>query len=375
MSTLPSGKTLGTSIRTRLDDLDGRVSSLEVISTSNEVYTRPSMFTSAKRSITIPVGLIVAINDVVYKTTSSQTVSISNFGNVAGGNFYVYACTPKSGYVPDFVISQNSTVPTGYTTSNSRKIGGFHTLCADVGTPTYTDSITGEVLNHWLSGYITGDILPLSCWDLWHRPSCDPEGYVYLGYNNQDVWVSIYLLSWNGSKLVSEFGAATADGSSSKIWHGEAFSEALVKQGARLLDRDEFVWAARGCNECTNIKGSADVTTTGGHVDTAEQRMTSNIGCEDTCGFLWQWLRQTTCYGSDWRDQAYTGNVDPRSYGRQYGHLVRVLAGGKWNDGSGCGSRSTDGSGVSSGIDAYCGARGASEPINRHALRVTGYTG
>ena len=344
-----------------------------VMSSSADVFRRPSLFTCEKRAVTIPAGMDVQIGSNLYTTTSAKRLTITDFGNVAGRDFYIYACAPSSGTTPVFVISQNSTVPTGYTAANSRKIGGFHTLCANAGTLTYIDSVTGSEVAHWLSGYVMGDILPLSCWDLWHRPQGDPEGYVYVGYNNQDVWESIYLLSWDGTKLVSKFGAATADGASSKKFHGELFSEALAKQNCRLPWRDEFVWAARGCNEQTNIKGSADVTTTGGHVDTAGRRMISNVGCEDTCGFLWQWLRDTTAWGTEWQDNVYASGVDPCCYGRNYGSFRRALAGGYWPDSSCCGSRSSYGSIASSIVNASFGARGASEPLHERALVNTGY--
>lgn len=360
--------------KAKFDNAIKRVSWINLLEMGQEnIYARPSMFTSAKRSVTIPAGMYLQVNGKLLVNKTAQTLSISNFGNVAGGDFYIYACVPSSGTTPVFVISQNSTVPSGYTAANSRKIGGFHTLCANAGTLTYIDSVTGSEVAHWLSGYVTGDILPLSCWDLWHRPQGDPEGYVYVGYNNQDVWESIYLLSWDGTKLVSKFGGTTADGTSAKPWHGELFSEALAKQNCRLPWRDEFVWAARGCNEQTNIKGSADVTTTGGHVDTAGRRMISNVGCEDTCGFLWQWLRDTTAWGTDWQDNVYASAVDPRCYGRNYGGFRRALAGGPWSDGSGCGSRSSDGHNASSDVYAHYGARGASEPLHERALVNTGY--
>jgi hypothetical protein len=56
-----------------------------------------------------------------------------------------------------------------------------------------------------------------------------------------------------------------------------------------LRDR-EFQAIAAGGNEGTNITGSSDPVTTGGHVDTAARRMISNIGCEDCAGVEDQWL-------------------------------------------------------------------------------------
>lgn len=333
--------------------------------TTTEWYRRPSLPTVAKRSVTLPAGMYVTIGETTYKTTQSSTVNINDFGNVAGGDFYIYACAPQSGDQPTFVISQNSTAPNGYDAQNSRKIGGFHTLCADVGT----------IEDHPLSGYVTGDILPASMWDLWHRPKGLTEGMVYLGEEYDcDVWVGIYLASWDGENLVSQYGGTIADGASTKNWHGEAMAEQFNLQKMRLPWRHEMVWAARGTPEQVNIKGSADPTTTGGHVATNDVRMISNIGCEDAAGVMWQWLMNLGfAGGSGWTNSVYSNQVDPRSYGQTYGNLYRLLAGGLWDAGSSCGSRSASCYSVSARVHATCGGRGASEPLNAFALRSTGY--
>ena len=348
------------------------------LTASDDFFRRPSLFECDKRSITLPVKLEVKINGTIYKTTETHTISISDFGTQAGKDFYIYACVPADAdsTEPDFVISQNSTVPTDYTAENSRKIGGFHTLCASVGTLKNVDPLikSSTSVAHKLSGYVTGDILPASRWDLWHRPKVSPEGYVYCGGNGCDVWVSIYLLSWDGSKLVSKYNAVTADGGSSKVWHGELFSDAMQAIGGRLPYRREFARFAFGSNEATNIYGSADKTYTGGHTDTSSRRMISDIGCEDCCGYLWQWSEELGfCGGSGWSESTYNSSVDPISRGNSYGGLYRLCLGGAWLAGSSCGSRSADCYFVSSGVAALCGGRGSSEPMHRDALTVTGY--
>lgn len=344
---------------------------------SSTHFRRPSLFTATKTAVTIPSGMEVVINGKMYLTTSTTTLqasSVATQASRAGKDYYIYACVPSSGTAPTFVLSANSTVPSGYTASNSRKIGGFHCLCVSAGSGMTTKNpTTGATINHPLNYYIAGDILPASRWDLWHRPKGLTEGMVYLGDNNCDVWLSIYLLSWDGTNLVSKYNGVTADGTSTKKWHGELFAETLNMQNMRLPWRFEFVWGARGSNEATNIAGSADANTTGGHKDTANRRMISHIGCEDCCGFLWQWLFETMCWGDGWGDSVYNSTVDPQSYGRTYGSFRRPLAGGYWNDGSGCGSRSASGDSASSYVYADRGGRGASEPLHAQALTDTGY--
>ena len=272
--------------------------------------------------------------------------------NRAGLDFYVYAMQPASGSVPEFVLSANSTVPDGYTADNSRKVCGFHCLCVAVGT----------IAGHTLTGYLQGDILPASVWDLYHRPIASPEGMVYS--EQAGIWVDIYLASGTGVTTASVNGATISD---TRDWMSFVDDFAAVKK--KLLDDTEFQIVAAGSNEETNITGSADPVTAGGHVDTASRRMISNVGCEDCCGAMWQWLLDQS-YRMDGVDlaasQAWAWENLPGAKGSlhkqgTYGD-AKLLAGGDWANGTRCGSRSR--------YARYCrwdartaiGGRGRSEP-------------
>lgn len=319
-------------------------------------YNRDQLFYSNKTNITIPKNLKINIDGECYISTINKVLQLSTVDtpqNLAGKDVYIYACKPQdiSSTEPIFVLSLNSTVPTGYTASSSRKIGGFHCLCADVGT----------IDGHTLSGYVTGDILPASIWDLLHRPKGDSEGLAYDEVS--ECWLSIYQLSWDGTKLVSVYNGVIADGASTKKWHGEAFIEQLMNQKMRLPWRHEFQMAAKGSNEGTGIKNAADPNTTGGHVDSNNRRMISNIGLEDCCGCSWQWAMDLGfAGGSGWNDSVYNSNVDSQRYGQSYGTLYRLLLGAYWNHGSLCGSRSVACGHGSSFVSSGYSARGASEP-------------
>lgn len=300
-------------------DDNGNVDLLKnLIKNTPEFYQRQSLPVVTKDSITIKAGTQVNINNEAFISTKDVILQSSAVGTAderKGKDVYIYACASNNSE-PAFVLSMNHDAPDGYTMENSRKIGGFHCLCADVG------SIEG----HNLNGYLAGDILPASVWDLLHRPRCAPEGMVYIDV--ADVWMDIYLLSWNGSELVSINAGTIADGTSVKPWHGEAMLEQLMKQNKRLPWRAEFQMAAKGSNEQTNIQGSSDPITTGGHVDTSGRRMISNYGLEDTCGVLWQWLMDLGfAGGSGWTNSVYNSTVDERSYGQSYGNLYRLLGG------------------------------------------------
>ena len=294
--------------------------------------------------------------------------------NRAGKDLYIYACVnDETPLIPDLVVSMNSTVPEGYTASNSRKIGGFHCLCADVGT----------IADHPLSGYVAGDILPASIWDLKHRPIGEPEGYAY--DEGTDMWYSIYGLSWSGTwgsatatqpgraeddtlMLESKYGAEWADGTSSEKWHCWKFEQILARQKQRLPYQREFMSASLGSNQSTNIYGSADPGTTGGHKDTGNRRMISNIGLEDCCGDHWQWAADVgSASTSGSYGNAYDAN-DKYEAGQVYGTVYRPIVGGNWNDGVSCGSRGSNWVYGALFLGAALGARGASEPLNRRTI-------
>lgn len=321
------------------------------IKDKSNYFSRDSLFTSNKTFIVIPKNMRININGEAYISTRNVTLNTSTLGeNLAGKDVYIYALA-GSGTEPDFVLSLNSTVPTGYTAENSRKIGGFHCLCKDV----------GIIEGHALSGYVAGDILPATRWDLEHRPKGSPEGFAYEELT--DCWIAIYLPSWDGTKLVSVYNGVIADGTSTKKWHGEAFYEQFAKQGMRLVWRHEFQMGAKGSNEQTNIQGSSDPNTTGGHVDTAGRRMISNIGLEDCCGVLWQFAMDLGfAGGSGWTNSVYNSSVDDRSYGQTYGTLYRLRLGSNWANGAACGSRSADCDASSAAVYFINSSRGTSEP-------------
>ena len=325
--------------------------------------TKWAQKTNVRTSLTSPSTLAVNINNNGYilnssididitSTTSWDATSPTNYttaSNRSGKDFYIYACQPSSGTTPVFKLSVNSTVPTGYTASNSRKIGGFHCLCTAVGT----------ISGHTLTGYAAGDILPASVWDLLHKPKSSPEGMVYV--DSIGLWVDIYLSSVSGSTLVSVNGATIADGASAVKFHWYKGAEWLGRTKKRLLFQNEFFQASAGANQSTNITGSADPNTTTGHTDTAGRRMISNYGLEDTCGVLCQWGMDSLSGGADSWAYAYDAN-DAGVGGQHYRPPNRVLLGGPWADGVLCGSRGCLGVYGPLFLGSNCGLRGCAEP-------------
>jgi hypothetical protein len=233
-----------------------------------------------------PGGLSLDIDGNVYFIRNAYDIPLNNpnawdalvpdytvAANRAGVDFYIYACQPPAGTGPLIVLSDNAAVPAGYTAANSRRIGGFHGLCVAV----------GAIGGHPLTNFVAGDILPASVWDEIHRPICEPEGMVFS--EGANVWVDVYLPSGVGAATASVFGAVISD---NRVWLDFVDDGGAVRK--RLLWDPEFQMIAFGSNEETNIAGGADPVTTGGHSDTAARRMISNIGCEDCCGAINQFL-------------------------------------------------------------------------------------
>ncbi len=328
---------------------------------------------------------LIDTDTTVSTATDMDTGAISN-----GADYFVYACDDSGSLV--FKISLASTYPSGFTAATSRKIGGFHTLCVAVGNVagTFTaradstayslgdrrrpasansryyicitagttaasepaaftsdDTETGTTITdgtakwkcegHDLNNYAVNSILPQSVWDLKHRAD-NLVGNAGLTYDPRTAaWVNIYLDSDDGTGgIQSVYEATTLD---TIDWMD--YRDCLAKVGMIMNDDGEFASLALGSNEETNIAGSADPVTTGGHSDTAGRRMISNIGCEDCAGALSQWLRDTSAnYDADvaigWLNLAGAKGSFYRPVDTDE---IKLLAGGDWSAVMDCGSR------------------------------------
>jgi hypothetical protein len=318
--------------------LDKRSRVLEAHAVHDKVVVKGS------NDITLKIGTDWFYMDAdvnISTATDMDTGSVSN-----GKAYYVYACNSADLLI--FKISLNATYPSGFSASNSRKIGGFHTLCVNVGT----------IVGHTLTGYLANDILPASIWDLKHRPICEPSGMTFDEGINK--WVDLYLASGIGATTASVYNATIRDG---RNWMDFVDDGHAVRK--RLLSDDEFQSIAAGSNEETEISTSADPTTTGGHSDTGAQRMISNIGCEDCAGAMGQWLRDQSAMYDDavvagWYDLA---GAKGSLFRPEDTDNVKLRAGGNWNSGADSGSRCRHISDSRETAVAAIGARFLAEPL------------
>ncbi len=287
---------------------------------------------------------------VIWMCCPDYTIPI----NRAGTDIYVYACVPTSGNTPSIILSTNSTMPLGKTMHNSRKIGGSHcipitdaptwtanTVIANVGyvvqpvTPNSTNryiyrctsrgdspykthattepvwpTTIGNTVSDgnitWVCdangcenltsgtdpyyGFLMGDILFNSIYDIRDRPRCSPEGTAKLSLTPSDgrkaKRMDIYLASNDGSICTSIYGNTIKDTQDWPTFNGYA-----ALQGKRLPFDHEFQDAATGSNEGTNVAGSADPVTVKFGVDTAGRSMISRYGIIGMCGVMFQWLQ------------------------------------------------------------------------------------
>ncbi len=388
-------------------------------SSTNATSRRTVVLTSSISTMVINIGgtiytLPVSQSKDLNTSGNWDTATYATAANRAGKDFYVYACLPTSGIVADIILSANTTtpssMPSGATPSatNTRKIGGFHCLCLSAGTltPTQTransyyygignvvapvtsngyqyrctvagttaasvpafgpiggNTIDGTLkwtteLIHPLSGYLTGDILPASVWDLkWKPKNITPEGMVYSAWTN--IWVDIYPAD-------STYTSTYSTGSGALIsTNWMSFVDGFGGLGKRLLRDQEFQIIAAGTNEQTSISGAAYVTSRGAHVDTASRRMISNIGCEDCTGLINQWIDEQTFNYSTVGGWAYltTEGSKGQMYMQNSVADMKISAGGGFSSAASCGSRSRQMSSTRWGTSSDRGGRACVDSI------------
>ena len=192
-----------------------------------------------------------------------------------GLDCFIHALVKDGGTDCQFILAATPVLPH---VAPNRLIGGFHCLCADV----------GNITDHPLTGLKAGDILPMSLWDLWHRPTCSPTGMVF--DPRAQTWVDIYLSSENGEGVFG--GTATATAS----WY--EFTAMMARRGKKLLTHTAFTTVMSGS---TSGKSVTSPKTAGGNKDSTGRRIITDIGVEDGTRVLWHYLdEQGRAAGGSW---------------------------------------------------------------------------
>ena len=297
--------------------------------------------------ITIPALALRINRQNLKKETDTILTEADNDGSFSsftlGENYYIYALQPADGNdpIPEFIISVNSTYPSGYTADNSRKIGGFHYGRIRDIADAYNDSASLSI-----------NILPNSVWDLQNRPTCDPTGMAKVG----DIWVDIYLSShgagsWPDQELVSEYNATPVTGTEGYNWYD--FARMAGNTGKRLLTYSEWVQAAYGSpqgHDNDNNAAWSDTSNSGRTATGTVEQAVSVNGMVDCAGNVYEWLDELTYRyydpqddGFDWYDVLDAGKDSADGQGEAYmqndNSLIAMRAGGHWNLGVYCGAR------------------------------------
>ena len=366
---------------------------------------KKSLLFKAGTTFLVPSGALIVpmtfatdtVIDLTAQITAAAAADTARTGQENGKVFNLYATSERT-----IVVSVRTDAPSdispSFTEENTLWVGCFSTLCVSIPAGTtgivplarnsyavgndyvikapyigdkygferfYTKSLTAVssgaqydvgTVQHTLAGWDAGDILPESVWALGFMPrarSAVSMNNVMGAVFDPDTVVAddIYLQSGMGRNTASVYGATHT------VSRPQQNHEDDMRQvGKFLLNDEEFASAALGSNERTSIQGAADQTSVGGHVDTAGRRMVSFLGCEEMCGYLWQWTRDVSANGGS-GSATYDGQA---SFGQTYGAAYALLAGGNWNGSSSCGSRARYGSSARSAVHAFIGGRGAS---------------
>jgi hypothetical protein len=301
--------------------------------------------------------------------------------NRAGRDFYIHACIGNAS-TPKFIASSLADISLCLPGIDTRKIGGFHCLCADMstppvrtavaytlgatvisatgapdnrwyrciqagtasGTPTWNTTIGGTTADgtviwltepvHPLAGYVAGDILPQSVWDLnkYSDSITGNAGQVYIPAP-YDFWVDIYPPSGTGAATSSQFGGTI---SKSRSYYSFLDDGRQVKK--RPATAAEFQAFAEGSNEQSVISGAAlpTIVTGASTAGTGARRMVSKYGVEMCCGGLGQWT-STRSWRFDGTPDAFAcvtisgANKGLPKVQGTYGDVI-VVAGGKATD-------------------------------------------
>lgn len=348
--------------------------------------TSQYLYASGANEITVIEGCVIAVGGAGIFKTGNTVLNASNLDIGAafavGSDYYVYICDSRQDAQDEqYIISLNSTYPSGWNASNSRKIGGFHYgRCRKINDNMQPVNSSGAIFGTGWESAVSNGIVPRSVWTLGHRPKCSPEGMVYLGGG---TWVDIYLNSDDGAQgLKSEYNCAPMTGTEGMNWY--TFTERLMKSGKRMPDYSEFCAYAFGSPQGldgANTNAWTATTNTGRGTTGSVVNAVSAVGCVDAVGRVWEWLNDlitraehatntefhpTVAWGWD-KKSPLRDNATKYDVGNIYQYyaysLAALFAGGLWYDGVHAGARAVGCSYYPWVVDTGVGVRGACDSM------------
>jgi hypothetical protein len=281
------------------------------------IFTKTANATASVKAYTS----VYARNAWISVSATSQAVVMPSLS--IGTDYAIYACDDLT-----FRADSSFTAPAGYTTANSRQIGGFHY------SPGGHSGSSG-------GGNSTPQINEYSFWDLKFKPAAkDPRGMTLVA---GAFWRDIYLLGVdpqiNGT---SKYAVTIADGSSPPkvpaLFGGDgsttyptldwfAASEIMISYGKRLMTYDELSASSYGTTEESSI-GTDQVTTQW------NSAYVSKWGANQVSGVMYVWSSE---FGGGAAGAGWSANTSGR--GSTYQMENAMFFGGDWANGSESGSR------------------------------------
>jgi len=317
---------------------------------------------TAAGTISVKAGTKVMVAGVAVNITVATAVVMPAL--TAGTDYAVYACTDGT-----VRADASFTAPTGYTTANSRMIGGFHYGLVAPGTTvaggSFATTGNGMIWTQADVDLIAG-INVFSLWDLKWRPLCDPKGMALV---SGKTWVDIYLCGTNhttngtskaGTDIASgtvlpkkplEFGGNGIVTYATPMWWD--FAEICAAYKKRMLFENEFTFAAFGVTENQSIDSTAATYPT----TQRNAGYTSKYGLEQATGHHYAW-------GQDNGGAIATAWAANGGRGQSYNNLsTKVLLGGYRTNGAYSGSRHAVLNNSPAYVNWYIGVRAACDHL------------
>ncbi len=292
-------------------------------------YKLPKFIQADKNLLTIKSGTAIQIPNStnMFHTDIDITYNVTNLlyneTEIQNGyDYYIYLTSSN-----EIKVSKESSLIIDNV--QARQIGGFHTLCVDVGDKAPTLDSASYWTVHPASGYMANDIIPNSVWTEKFKSNSGNVGQAFIDWGEK-FWADIYLQSGTGKATTSEYRGTVINSRQFMSHFGDMW--AVKKQPA---SDSEFAKFSEGSNQKTNIAGGAIPADKlcGGYLDTAGSRMISGFFIECCNGYLWQIGRDLGPAGGS----AWTTFTDS-SRGGTYGVPYVLQLGGSYGGTTNCGS-------------------------------------
>jgi hypothetical protein len=337
----------------------GSGSGLVKIDSESPIFTKITATT-----ISVKAGTSMVVNGTPVSYAIDTAVTLPAL--VAGTDYAIYFCDDGVARA-----DANFSAPTGYTTTNCKKTGGFH-----YGLVATTETVAGGLFATTGNGMIWTQadvdqikgINAYSIWDLKFRPkSFDPRGMALIA---GQFWVDIYFTNTNhGINGTSKYntdvasgtvlpkkpimfgGDGTATYADGNWWN---FGEIARAYGKRFPTHVEVSVAAFGVTENQSLGGAASTIP----ATKREPGYTSKWGLEQATGHQWTWGAEVTSYAaaSTWTSAAGRGSFYAPAFSAP-------LYGGYRGNAANSGSRASNWSSAPTNSDWHIGLRAACDHL------------